>query len=85
MAKDQDNQQSTRNESHNDGKMTVEEAGRKGGQATSETHDREFYERIGSEGGKVSGGNFKSNPERAAEAGREGGRRSGNQRDTEAA
>jgi general stress protein YciG len=27
----------------NGGKMTVEEAGRKGGEATSESHEREFY------------------------------------------
>lgn len=34
------------------GKMTVEEAGRKGGQRTSETHGREFYEEIGRKGGE---------------------------------
>ena len=37
------------------GKMTVEEAGRKGGQKggrrTAETHGREFYEEIGTKGG----------------------------------
>jgi len=37
------------------GQMTVEEAGRKGGQIggrrTSATHGREFYEEIGSKGG----------------------------------
>lgn len=27
--------------------MSVEEAGRRGGEATSDTHDREFYEDIG--------------------------------------
>ncbi len=36
-------------------KMTVAEAGRKGGQKggrrTAETHGREFYEQIGSKGG----------------------------------
>lgn len=52
-----------------DGKMTVQEAGKKGGEATSASHDRKFYEEIGSEGGKVSPGNFKNDPERAAEAG----------------
>ncbi len=37
------------------GKMTVQEAGRKGGQTTSETHGREFYREIGKKGGtKVS-------------------------------
>jgi general stress protein YciG len=38
------------------GKMTVEEAGRKGGQKggrrTAETHGREFYEEIGTKGGQ---------------------------------
>jgi general stress protein YciG len=37
------------------GKMTVEEAGRlggqKGGKRTAETHGREFYEEIGTKGG----------------------------------
>jgi len=55
--------------SKSDDKMTVQEAGKLGGEATSRTHDRSFYEEIGSEGGKVSPGNFKNDPERAAEAG----------------
>ena len=29
------------------GNMTVEEAGRKGGERTAETHGREFYQEIG--------------------------------------
>jgi general stress protein YciG len=33
------------------GKMTVEEAGRMGGERTAETHGREFYSEIGSKGG----------------------------------
>ena len=33
------------------GKMTVEEAGRMGGEKTSETHGREFYQEIGKKGG----------------------------------
>jgi general stress protein YciG len=33
------------------GKMTVEEAGRMGGEKTSETHGPEFYSEIGSKGG----------------------------------
>jgi len=33
-------------------KMTVEEAGRKGGEKTAQTHDREFYEEIGQKGGQ---------------------------------
>ena len=34
------------------GSMTVQEAGRKGGNRTSETHGREFYEEIGHKGGQ---------------------------------
>jgi uncharacterized protein len=34
------------------GKMTVEEAGRMGGQKTSATHGEEFYSEIGSKGGQ---------------------------------
>jgi hypothetical protein len=34
------------------GKMTVQEAGRKGGMKTAETHGREFYEKIGQKGGQ---------------------------------
>jgi len=39
----------------NKGDMSVSEAGRKGGQATSATHDREFYEEIGHKGGEAGG------------------------------
>jgi uncharacterized protein len=41
------------NKNDNKGKMTVEEAGRKGGEATSRTHDKEFYKEIGEKGGKA--------------------------------
>jgi uncharacterized protein len=34
------------------GKMTVEEAGRLGGEKTAETHGPEFYSEIGSKGGQ---------------------------------
>jgi uncharacterized protein len=34
------------------GKMTVEEAGRMGGERTSETHGGEFYSKIGHKGGQ---------------------------------
>ena len=37
------------------GKMTVVEAGRKGGEATSEEHGEEFYREIGEKGGKKGG------------------------------
>jgi len=37
------------------GKMTVQEAGRKGGLKTSETHGEEVYSEIGRKGGKIGG------------------------------
>jgi general stress protein YciG len=37
------------------GDMTVEEAGRKGGEATARTHGHEFYEEIGHKGGEKGG------------------------------
>ena len=35
-------------------KMSREEAGRKGGEATSESHDKDFYEKIGKKGGEAT-------------------------------
>ena len=37
------------------GNVSVREAGRRGGEATSSTHDREFYEDIGHKGGEKGG------------------------------
>lgn len=37
------------------GKMTVAEAGRKGGLRTSATHGEEFYSEIGRKGGRIGG------------------------------
>ena len=37
------------------GQMTVEEAGRRGGLKTSETHGEEFYSEIGRKGGESRG------------------------------
>ena len=37
------------------GLMTVEEAGRRGGLRTAQTHGEEFYSRIGRKGGKIGG------------------------------
>jgi hypothetical protein len=34
------------------GKMTVEEAGHKGGEETAKTHGHEFYQKIGHKGGE---------------------------------
>lgn len=56
--------------------MSVSEAGKKGGEATSATHDKEFYQEIGSQGGQNSGGNFANDREKASDAGRKGGQNS---------
>lgn len=40
------------NNNNKKGKMTVEEAGQKGGRTTSETHGPEFYQEIGHKGGQ---------------------------------
>ena len=45
----------------NDKKMSVEEAGRKGGEKTAETHDKEFYEEIGKKGGEARAKQRKDN------------------------
>ncbi len=45
-----------------------------GGKTTVRTHGNNFYARIGSTGGSVSGGNFKRNRDRAIAAGRKGGK-----------
>lgn len=37
------------------GGMTVREAGKRGGERTSKTHDHEFYEEIGKKGGQRGG------------------------------
>jgi len=39
----------------NKGKMTVAEAGRRGGLRTSASHGEEFYSEIGRKGGRVGG------------------------------
>jgi general stress protein YciG len=53
------------------GKMTVAEAGRKGGEKTAQTHGREFDEEIGRKGGaKVS---QERGPEFYSEIGSKGG------------
>lgn len=37
------------------GEMTVEEAGRMGGQKVAKTHGHEFYQQIGHKGGEAGG------------------------------
>ena len=53
------------------GKMTVEEAGRKGGLRTSETHGEEFYSEIGRKGGKIGGPKGGQRVRKLIEAGKE--------------
>ena len=60
----------------NDDKMSVREAGRKGGQATAASHGREFYEQIGSKGGKK----VSQDREHMAQIGRKGGEARGRER-----
>ena len=52
----------------NKGDMSVSEAGKKGGDQTSATHDREFYSKIGEKGGKKGGQRVKDLIERGKEA-----------------
>lgn len=39
---------------NNGNKMSREEAGRKGGEATAKNHDKEFYQEIGRKGGEAT-------------------------------
>jgi general stress protein YciG len=67
-------------ESKKKGKMTVAEAGRKGGEKTAETHGPEFYSEIGSKGGsqraKQHEGSIEARGKTSLEeAGHQGGQR----------
>ncbi|MBO7742741.1 glucose starvation-inducible protein B [Paenibacillus sp. MWE-103] len=65
-----------------DGKMSREEAGRMGGEATARTHDREFYQEIGAKGGKSRGDERRDDGKMSREeAGRLGGEARARQRD----
>ncbi|MFS0840244.1 KGG domain-containing protein [Paenibacillus sp. UNC499MF] len=57
-------------------KMSREEAGRKGGEETARTHDKDFYQEIGRKGGESRGNDSGSNDGKMSreEAGRKGGR-----------
>ena len=61
----------------NKGNITVQEAGRKGGTRTSQTHGREFYQEIGHKGGQKGGQatSDKYGPEFYSEIGHKGGQR----------
>jgi uncharacterized protein len=56
------------------GKMSVSEAGRRGGQKTSETHGKDFYKKIGKQGGSrvksliAAGKKYESPEEKSIEA-----------------
>jgi general stress protein YciG len=63
-------------------KMTVEEAGRRGGARTAETHGRRFYQEIGRKGGEARRGKLGSEGYR--ELGRKGGRASSHGRAAQA-
>jgi general stress protein YciG len=52
------------------GKMTVAEAGRKGGLKTAETHGEAFYSEIGRKGGKIGGPKGGQRVRKLIEAGR---------------
>jgi general stress protein YciG len=57
--------------------MSVQEAGRKGGTRTSQTHGREFYQEIGHRGGQKGGTTTsqKYGPRFYSEIGHKGGQR----------
>ena len=52
-------------------KITVAEAGRRGGLRTSETHDEEFYSEIGRKGGKIGGSKGGQRVRKLIQAGKE--------------
>lgn len=54
-------------------KMSREEAGRKGGEATASTHGRNFYEEIASEGNEQSPGQLKEGDKHTIDAARRSG------------
>jgi len=56
------------NSQNNSDEMTVQEAGRKGGETTSRTHGHEFYEEIGHKGGEKGGQRVKELIEKGKEA-----------------
>ncbi len=60
-------------QSERDG-MTVQEAGRMGGKATSHKYGKEFYEEIGVKGGNTT--KKKHGPEFYSQIGKEGGQHS---------
>ncbi|MGO4950943.1 KGG domain-containing protein [Paenibacillus sp. DRB1-1] len=65
------------------GKLSREEAGRLGGEATAKNHDKEFYQEIGEKGGEARGNSDQSDSDgrmSREEAGRRGGEARARQR-----
>lgn len=67
--RDNQNRAGSRDQS---GGMSVREAGQRGGEATSASHGREFYEEIGQQGGEKGGQRVSELIEKGKQA--EGGR-----------
>ncbi|OLN21932.1 stress-induced protein, KGG, repeat-containing protein [Domibacillus antri] len=60
----------------NGGKMSREEAGRMGGEATAKKHDKEFFQEIGEKGGEATARNH--DKEFYQEIGEKGGKSNNN-------
>lgn len=52
-----------------------QKAGKKGGLSTAATYGNSFFSMIGRKGGRVSGGNFAKDPQKAQVIGRKGGKK----------
>lgn len=66
-----------RSNNNNKGAISVQEAGRKGGERTASTHGHEFYSEIGHKGGAKGGRatSEKYGPEFYSEIGHKGGQK----------
>ena len=81
---EKDNKKDNKTHSNQDREgMSVQEAGRKGGETTRDTHGEDFYSEIGQKQGKENNpGNFANrDPKDVAEAGRRGGESRGHNSD----
>ncbi|MTW86195.1 stress-induced protein, KGG, repeat-containing protein [Virgibacillus dakarensis] len=63
---------------NSNGKMSREQAGKKGGNQTARNHDQEFFEEIGQKGGKTTSRNH--DQEFFQEIGERGGKKRARQR-----
>lgn len=73
MANDNRDNQARGGHREQSGDMSVREAGQRGGEATSASHGRAFYEQIGQQGGEKGGQRVSELIEKGKQA--EGGRR----------